>query len=379
MTLTQSAAGPIGTHITPGPTPHTLDHPLVRRCPHLYCSPRWLRVEDQAHPGPSFHTWIHGADLAAYAPAYGFDATSNPWPFARPDLFLAEGTGTEEGHGSLLPAFTIGGRRPGHSRFYTAGPTWQRLPALTRLLGAAAEHSADRGASCLAALYCSPKDADLAEAFRAHGGVRFPSHGTNLLGLPGDSTEDWMASLPRKQRAKEKADLRKLRDAGVDFEVSPLREADLERIVPLELGLYSKHGHTYALQEATDLHRAYLDHLGDDAVLVRARRDGVLVGFTSLVRHGSHAYVRQAGFDPEGCGDAPVYFGAALHEPIRWAYEHGVRCLDLSITADATKQRRGARTQPRDAWFIPLDDAARHHLRSLRERHDRAASTPSPA
>ncbi|MDT0431193.1 GNAT family N-acetyltransferase [Streptomyces salyersiae] len=188
-----------------------------------------------------------------------------------------------------------------------------------------------------------------------------------------------MASLPRKQRAKEKADLRKLRDAGVDFEVSPLREADLERIVPLELGLYSKHGHTYALQEATDLHRAYLDHLGDDAVLVRARRDGVLVGFTSLVRHGSHAYVRQAGFDPEGCGDAPVYFGAALHEPIRWAYDHGVRCLDLSITADATKQRRGARTQPRDAWFIPLDDTARHHLRGLRARHDRAASTPSPA
>ncbi|MFF7364260.1 GNAT family N-acetyltransferase [Streptomyces sp. NPDC008125] len=375
MTLTREPAVLTGTHITPGPTARTLGHPLLRQCPHLYCSPPWLLVEDQAHPGPAFHTWVQGEDFAAYAPSYGFDAASNPWPFARPDLFLADGAGGED-PGPLLPAFTIGGRRPGHSTFHTDGPARERPQALARLLGAAAEHAAERGASCLAALYCSPEDADLQAAFLAHGGVRFPSHGTNVLGLPGDGFEDWMASLPRKQRAKEKADLRKLREAGVDFEVSPLREADLEWIVPLELGLYGKHGHAYAVEEAAGLHRAYLDHLGDDALVVRARRDGTYVGFTSLVRRGSRAYVRQAGFDPEGCADAPVYFGAALHEPIRWACAHGVRSLDLSITADATKQRRGARTRPREAWFVPLDDAARQHLHDLRERRDRSPLAP---
>ncbi|MCZ9337398.1 GNAT family N-acetyltransferase, partial [Streptomyces sp. TRM76130] len=101
----------------------------------------------------------------------------NPWPFARPDLFAADVTGTGDGHETLLPGFTIGGRRPGHSKFYTGGPAWQRAEALTLLLGTAAEHAAGRGASCLAALYCSPKDVDVVKAFRAHGGVRLPSHG----------------------------------------------------------------------------------------------------------------------------------------------------------------------------------------------------------
>lgn len=361
----------IDAQVTPELTPRILTHPLVTRCPNLYCSPRWLRVEEQAHPGESFYTWVHSEDQTAFAPAYGFDTTSNPWPFARPDLFMADLTGADDGHDALLPAFTIGGRRPGHSKFHTGGPTWKRALTLTRLLAAAAEHAAARGASCLAALYCSPKDADLTEAFRAHNGIRFPSHGTNILGLPGNSRQEWMASLPRKQRAKEKADIRKLRDAGIDFETSPLHEADLEWIIPLELGLYSKHGHTYAVEEATALHRAYLDHLHHDALLVRARHHGSHIGFVSLIRHGSHAYIRQAGFHPQAGEIAPVYFGTALQEPIRWAYDHGVRCLDLSITADTAKQRRGARTHPRDAWFIPLTDAARQHLRKLSEHHSR--------
>ncbi|MCZ9336736.1 GNAT family N-acetyltransferase, partial [Streptomyces sp. TRM76130] len=74
------------------------------------------------------------------------------------------------------------------------------------------------------------------------------------------------------------ADLRKLDEAGVRFDISPLQEPDLDWIVPLELGLYHKYGHDYARDEAVSLHRAYLDHLGDDALLVRARRDGADIG-----------------------------------------------------------------------------------------------------
>ncbi|MFF4173280.1 GNAT family N-acetyltransferase [Streptomyces sp. NPDC001744] len=373
MNVTLTRTG--GTHVDAVLTPGTLDHPLVRDCPHLYCGPRWLRVEEQAHPGDAFYTWARTGDSTAFAPAYGFDRTSNPWPFARPDLFLADVTGTGEGHEALLPAFTVGGRRPGRSKFCTAGSVRQRARTLTLLLEAAAEGAVVRGAACLAALYCPPGDADLVAAFRAHGGVRFPSHGANILGLPGDGLSDWMASLPRKQRAKEKADLRKLDGAGVEFTVSPLREPDIDRIVPLELGLYDKYGHAYAREEAVALHRAYLDHLGDDALLVRARRDGADLGFVSLVRHGPRLHVRQAGFHPQAGDSGPVYFGAALHEPVRWAYAHGVRHLDLSVGSDAVKRRRGARTHPRDAWFVPLTEAARRHLRHLTER---AGEDPAP-
>ncbi|MCX5265949.1 GNAT family N-acetyltransferase [Streptomyces sp. NBC_00199] len=378
MSILEPAAAPVSTPPVSGTaappnrahdvlTPLTLGHPLVSNSTDLYTSPDWLNVEELAHPGHRLYTWVNGDDGAAFTPAYAFTKDSNPWPYARPDLFIDQFRSTavaEPTADKLLPAYTIGGRRPGHSTFLTAGPPWRRRELLTRLLDTASAHAADRGAACLAALYVSSKDQDLAAAFQAVGAIRQPSYPVNVLTLPGHTWEDWLASLPRKQRAKEKADLRKTEEAGLSFEVGPLRESDLEWVVDLELGLYGKHGHSYAADEATRLHRAYLHHLGDDAVIVRVLHEGQPLGFTSLVRHGRRAYVRQAGFHP-ALSDTPAYFAAALHQPIVWAYGHGVRHLDLSISADQVKQRRGAQPFDRASWFVPLTSGARLALTSI--------------
>lgn len=322
---------------------------------HLYASRPWLAVEEQVAGVPPLYLWSRGGGFAA---AYHFDERSNPWPIARLDLFLEA---AQRPFADVLPCYLLGGRRPGHSRFLVPdGPG--RAGALSSLVASAAEAAADLGAATVAALYCDDSDHELAAAFQEHGGVRVPSHATYRIELAGSSFEDWLGSLPRRQRLKELADVRKLGDANVTYEVRPLTEDDVDWIVPLEMGLYHKYGNDYQVTEAAGLHRAYLACLGEDALLIEARRDGERVGFVSLVRCGATAYARQAGFDNDATAGAPVYFGAVFHAAIRWAYAAGVRTIDLSISAGQVKQRRGAVELARSAWIVPLTSAARRTL-----------------
>jgi hypothetical protein len=332
---------------------------LIDATDHLYARRCWLAVEEDVADDPPVYVWT-GDSGPGFAAAYRFDERSNPWPIARLDLFLTAqgrpGTG-------VLPSYLIGGRRPGHSRFLVPDGAG-RAAVLHDLIGAAARAASERGAATVAALYCDDDDEDLAAAFAAHGGVKLPSHATYVLDLPGASWADWIASLTRKQRLNETADVRKLADSGVGYVVRPLTEPDIEWIVPLEMGLYQKYGHDYRLAEASALHRAYLTHLGDDALVIEARRDGTRVGFASLVRAGDAAgFVRQCGFDTDATAGAPVYFGAVYHTAIRWAYENGVRMLDFSISAGQVKRRRGATELSRSAWIIPLTEGAGRALR----------------
>ncbi|SCE77634.1 GNAT family N-acetyltransferase [Micromonospora mirobrigensis] len=359
--MTTDQLAPTGTTASLADVPPAA-HALTRTSPDLYLHERWLRVEQDAHPNAAFHAWAADDDGTAYAPAYRFDADDNPWAASRLDLFLAAHAGLETGP-AVLPAYLLGGRRPGHSEILCDAPGPRRRPLLTRVVGAAVEAAAAAGAATLAALYCDSDDEDLAAAFRAHDGVRLPSPGLNVLHLPGTGFDDWLASMPNRRRTNVTAERRKLADAGVTFELRPLVPDDLDEILPLELDQYEKYGHHYHRTEARALHEAYLRHLGEDALLVRAHRDGRLIGFASIVRHGRSAYIRQGGFDAAAADGAPVYFGTVFHQPIAWAYQVGVDTIDLSISADDTKQHRRAVTRPRDAWVVPLTDAAARALR----------------
>lgn len=334
---------------------------LIDAASGLYESSRWLAIEEEVADHAPFYVTIANR-WVGFAAAYRFDAASNPWPAARLDLFLRRLGLTEDAEPDVLPCYLLGGRRPGHSRILTSAPPVERAGLLTGVITAAVEQAADRQAATLAALYCDQADADLAAAFRACGGVSLPSWPDNVLTLPGHGIDDWLATLPRKQRSNERADMRKLASGDVEFRVRPLAESDLDWIVDLELGLYRKYGTDYSAAEARRLHQAYLGHLGKDAQLVTATRAGRQVGFASLVRHGDTAYLRQAGFDHDSCADLPIYFGTVFHATIDWAYSVGVRQLDYSTSADVPKRRRGCEAHARTAWAVPLTTAARAAL-----------------
>lgn len=340
---------------------------LTERTNLLYASSSWLRVEQEVAPHAPMYVWEEdGAGAVAFAAAYRFDADSNPWPFARGDLFLQQQGVPESSAAEVLPSYLVGGRRPGHSDFLFTGDPRHRRDLLTRVIASAAEDAARRGAVTIAALYCDDHDDDLTAAFRENGGIPVPSFPNYALSLAGAAFDDWLAGLPPKQRLNEKADLRKLEKANVRCSVVPLTEDDIDWIVPLELELYHRYGNDYLVSEARSLHQAYLRHLGDDALLIKAERDGAAVGFASLIRIGDTAYLRQAGFDHDRCAGAPVYFGTVFHAAIKWAYAHHVKTLEYSISSDDVKKRRGCRALERSAWFVPLTRSAESALRDMR-------------
>jgi hypothetical protein len=349
------AASPVG--LAPGRPASD----LVATAPGLYESARWLAVEEEVADRPPLYVTTAGHP-ASFAAAYYLDADSNPSPAARLDLFLRRVECTETDEPDVLPCYLLGGRRPGHSHMLTAAPPGERAAELTRLVAAAAEQAAARGAATLAALYCDARDEDLAAAFRACGGIALPSWPDNTLTLPGQGIDDWLAGLSRKRRLAERADMRKLAEAGAEFSVRPLEASDVGWIVDLELGLYSKYGTSYRLAEARRLHEAYLHHLGGDALIVVATLGGSRVGFCSVIRHRDTAYTRQAGFDQDACAGVPVYFGTCYHAVIAWAYAAGVTTIDFSTSADAAKRHRGCVAHPRTAWAIPLTAASRAAL-----------------
>jgi hypothetical protein len=334
---------------------------LVTAAGGLYESPRWLAIEEHVADHPPLYVTGTGR-WASFAAAYRFDVDSNPWPAARLDLFLRRLGLTRTDEPDVLPCYLLGGRRPGHSRVLSSAPPGERADEITRLVAAAADQAAERGAATLAALYCDAADADLATAFRACGGIALPSLANHVLTLPGHSIDDWLAALPHKRRTSERADMRKLSEGSIRFRVRPLTDSDLGWVVALEIGLYHKYGANYRVTEARRLHEAYLHHLNGDAHLAVAALADRPVGFCSIIRHRDTAYVRQGGFDHDACAGLPVYFGTVFHATISWAYREGVRHIDYSTSADVPKRHRGCLARSRTAWAIPLVAASRAAL-----------------
>lgn len=310
---------------------------------HLYDTPAWFAVELAAGTDP-WLAWVAGDDGAiGYATLCASRATDPAWPYARPDLLLRELGVSEVPADALMPALLVGGRRPGHSSVVIEAGRGDETELAAVLLRTATRHALDLGAASLVVPFVdSATCARLARAAAAPS-MRVRAGRSWTLPLVGAGFEDWLGALDRKVRFNERATMRKLE--GVEVEARPLRAEDLDWMVPHELALYERHGSEYGAEAARRLHEAYLAVLGDRAWIVAALVDGVPAGFASLIRHGERAWVRQVGIAP-GCEASQLYFGLAYHGAIRWAYEHDVRSLDYSITADEVKRRRGA--QPRD-------------------------------
>jgi hypothetical protein len=74
----------------------------------------------------------------------------------------------------------------------------------------------------------------------------------------------------------------------------------------------------------------------------------MIVGFALGYRWGSELVLRAVGLDYERLSGADEYAQLAVHAPLRYCYQHGLRRLHLGTGSYAAKCRRGAR--PRPLW-----------------------------
>lgn len=325
----------------------------------LYLTEGWLAVEhDCANGAPLYLAADDGRGSGAAIGGYPFDDASNPWPFARPDLFLSDVLGVHAAD-PVLPAFCLGGRRPGHSETVTWGPAGPA--ALSHCVTAAVDAARARGAAAVLAPYVT--DPGLGIALAEAGFLRLPSISRWELDLPGESFPDYLAWLPRGARSNVLIDRRRIREAGYTGTVRRLDPAMLPRLVELELRGYGRHGHAYQRREAVVLHEATVRHLPDDLWVSVVEEGPDLLAFAVLVRCDDTLYARQGAVDHERTGKVPVYFEAVYYQVIEAARELGIRRVDYSVSADRAKRLRGCREVPTSAFVQLLDPAAHRRLR----------------
>jgi len=92
------------------------------------------------------------------------------------------------------------------------------------------------------------------------------------------------------------------------------------------------------------------EHLAARAVVFACFDDDIIIGFALAYQWGGELALRVVGFDYERLSGADEYAQLAIHAPLRYCYQHGLRRLHLGTGSYEAKCRRGAR--PRPLWAV---------------------------
>ena len=224
--------------------------------------------------------------------------------------------------------------------------------------------------------YLTSSDADLVLA----AGRRLGSPGVHLVGadcvidVAGTSIDDHVAALPTRQRRTNfRREAKRFRDSGLEIRRVDLAECrtDLGRLLA---AVQRKYGHPQSADEMRARLSRQGEHLAARAVVFGCFAGDVMVGAALAYRWGDELVLRAVGFDYERLPGADEYAQLAVHAPLRYCYERGVRRLHLGTASYEAKYRRGAR--PRPLWAVtslPGPDPG-SHARTVRRI---AASMPA--
>jgi uncharacterized protein len=180
--------------------------------------------------------------------------------------------------------------------------------------------------------------------------------GVHLIGadcvieVVGATVDDHVAALPTQQR---RTNFRRERQRFIDsgLEIRQINLPDYwPRLGPLMAAVQQKYGHPQSADEMRERLRRQGEHLASRAVVFACFDDDVIVGFALAYRWGDELALRVVGFDYERLLGAEEYAQLAIHAPLRYCYEHGLRRLHLGTASYEAKCRRGARARP--LWAV---------------------------
>jgi uncharacterized protein len=253
-------------------------------------------------------------------------------------------------------------------------------------------------AKAAAFLYLPEQEqAALTDALRRRGYLAATLAAGSQLQIRWPSFAGYIASLAPDRRRRFRHEQRAFAAAGLGVCVvdgSRLRGL-VDQLAPLYAEVERKYGDDPGLDGAAATLGWILDRFADRARAVVAWDGERAVAFHLFLEAGDliHSYV---GGQPQ---DRPARtsflgFNVVYYETIRWAIDHGVRCIDYGIQASEVKAWRGCALQPLSCLFDLdgcdpdnlgrllglLDAAQRRRLARLGDRRRRdPASTLSGA
>jgi hypothetical protein len=203
--------------------------------------------------------------------------------------------------------------------------------------------------------YLISADADVVlAAGRRLGGPAGP--GVHLVGadcvidVVGTIVDDHVAALPTRQRRTNfRREEQRFIDSGLE-----IRQVSLPEYWPhlgrLLAAVQQKYGHRQSADELGARLRRQGEHLSSRAVVFACFDGDIIVGFALAYRWAGELALRVVGFDYERLPGADEYAQLAVHAPLRYCYQHGLRRLHLGTESYEAKCRRGAR--PRPLWAV---------------------------
>jgi hypothetical protein len=168
--------------------------------------------------------------------------------------------------------------------------------------------------------------------------------------LVGRSLEEHVASLPGTQRRTNfRREQRRFAESCLRIERLALSDT-YERLGPMLANVQQKYGQPQTAAEMTEVLSLHVVLMHEHAVVFGCLAEDRLIGFSLCYRWGQTLTVRALGFDYDHLVGADEYGIVAIHAPLRYCYEEGLRQLHLGIDSYPAKIRRGA--VPRPLWAL---------------------------
>jgi GNAT acetyltransferase-like protein len=232
---------------------------------------------------------------------------------------------------------------------------------VTRALAAGDEARA----AVVAFLFVPAVEKELRAALTRHGLVRFDAAVESTLTLPGSSFEDYEAALSSSRRGNLRRAYRDVRARGAEFVPAPLAD-HVDPLVDMLVAERVKHGR----RPAREQERAFLDGLctlpAGRVHLTLARVAGETVGFSVMLdtEPGIRHQMSQ-GVQDGRAASASLRLVTNFYEPIRAAYQHGVRVLSFGYGSEQQKRQRGCTAAALPVYLRVREPALRPYVRSV--------------
>lgn len=223
-----------------------------------------------------------------------------------------------------------------------AGPAAGDPTALAELVRGVLGWARGAGLRAVGFLYLNERSEPLLSALAGAGGATAPLTVRSALDVAWGDLDGYLATLPAHRRREVRRELRRLAERGVRTEpVDPARH--LDDLVRLRCLLLDKYGH--AADPGAERARlgALAAAFGPALTAFAAWRDGAMLGFSLMLRHGRSWHALLSGIDV-GAEDARfVHFDTLFYAPAALAPAAGVGEISYGIGHAEGKAARGCR------------------------------------
>jgi len=205
-------------------------------------------------------------------------------------------------------------------------------------------------------LYLRRTHTALTDTLASRAFTRLPLSFTGELHLPGTGFDDYLAALPKQRRRSVRKEMETVEDAGVTIRRRDVKEC-LDDLVELRLALKRKYGRTPNPDKERSSFHGLIDEFSPDELhLLTAEIGEQLLGFgLDIVYNGVwNGVVSGTNYDDPRSDS--VSFCLDYYEPVRHAYERGVRTLAFGMAAWEAKRNRGCELVPLDGYVLALRD-----------------------